>query len=82
MIKVFTLNERNKIELTKKELEDLLNQSFWEGCKNNTYVYTSPSVTPLPYYYGYKITTGDTNRAIISTSSNLTSTFKQDNDRK
>lgn len=46
MIKVFTLNKNNKIELTKKELQTLLNQSFWEGYyKNNhfyTYTYTSP----------------------------------------
>lgn len=49
MIKVFTLNKNNKIELTKDELEQLLNESFWEGYnKNSTYVYRSPFVS-TPY---------------------------------
>lgn len=44
MVKIFTLNKNNKIELTKEELEKLLNQSFWEGYykNNHTYTYTSP----------------------------------------
>ena len=49
MIKVFTLNKNNKIELTKKELEQLLNESFWEGYsynKRSTYIYNSPSIAP------------------------------------
>ncbi len=51
MIKVFTLNKNNKIELTKQELEDLLNESFWEGYeRNNTYAYTSPYTYKSPYY--------------------------------
>ena len=56
MIKVFTLNKNNKIELTKKELEQLLNESFWEGYnKRNFYVYNSPftnarQLTTTPYY--------------------------------
>ena len=48
MIKVFTLNKNNKIELTKQELENLLNESFWEGYnrKNNYYwTYTTPYTT-------------------------------------
>lgn len=31
MIKVFTLNENGKIEITKEELENLLNESYWDG---------------------------------------------------
>lgn len=43
MIKVFTLNKNNKIELTKEELESLLNESYWEGYnKKNYWTYTSP----------------------------------------
>ena len=45
MIKVFTLNERNKIELTKEELEILLNESYWEGCRGKYWTYTTPSWT-------------------------------------
>ena len=34
MIKVFELNKNKKIELTKEELENLLNQAYWEGYRN------------------------------------------------
>lgn len=49
MIKVFTLNKNGKIELTKKQLEQLLNESYWEGYgysnrKNIYWTYTSPSL--------------------------------------
>ena len=52
MIKVFTLNKNGKIELTKKELEQLLNESYYEGYwkgygnKGCCWTYTSPSITP------------------------------------
>ncbi len=42
MIKVFTLNKNNKIELTKQELQKLLDESYWEG-RNSVYI--SPSWT-------------------------------------
>ena len=43
MIKVFTLNKNNKIELTKEELESLLNESYWEGHNKKDYwTYVSP----------------------------------------
>ena len=49
MIKVFTLNKNNKIELTKEELESLLNESYWEGYnKKNYWTYTSPTT---PYQW-------------------------------
>lgn len=59
MIKVFTLNKNNKIELTKKELEQLLNESYWDGYRSNNnlnWVYTSPSITTPHITY----TTSDT----------------------
>lgn len=66
MIKVFTLNENGKIELTKKELEQLLNTSYWEGYNaKNHWIYTSPSIT-TPY-----ITCTTTNNP-YSISTNLT----------
>lgn len=51
MIKVFTLNEKNKIELTKEELENLLNESYWEGCRSKSWIYNTPSYisTSSPY---------------------------------
>ena len=47
MIKVFTLNKNGKIELTKKELEQLLNESYWEGYRDNKnyWTYTSPTTS-------------------------------------
>lgn len=50
MIKVFTLNEKNKIELTKEELENLLNESYWEGCRSKSWIYNTPSqISTTPY---------------------------------
>ena len=60
MIKVFTLNKNGKIELTKKELEQLLNESYWEGYRDRSnfyWTYTSPSITP---YNSSTIITSDT----------------------
>ena len=48
MIKVFELNKNKKIELTKEELEKLLNQAYWEGYYNkNTWTYTTPNIFPV-----------------------------------
>lgn len=51
MIKVFTLNENKKIELTVDELKNLLDDSYWEGYRANNYSYTysSPQITPNWY---------------------------------
>lgn len=72
MIKVFTLNKNGKIELTKKELEQLLNESYWEGYRNsnnNYWTYTSP--TPYKLLYSstpYTISTAGS----ISSSDSIT----------
>lgn len=69
MIKVFTLNKNGKIELTKKELEQLLNESYWEGYKSNNslyWTYTSPSIT-TPY-----ITTCTTTHDPYTINDNIT----------
>lgn len=36
MIKVFALNQNNKIELTREELQSLINEAYWDGYNNNT----------------------------------------------
>jgi len=48
MIKVFTLNENKKIELTEDELKKLLDESYWEGYNSHskTYTYISPWTSP------------------------------------
>lgn len=59
MIKVFTLNKNKKIELTEKELKQLLDQVYWEGYRDNnksSWTYT----TPLTYPYYSNITTTTT----------------------
>jgi len=62
MIKVFTLNKNGKIELTEKELKQLLDDSYWEGYRNGqgtTWTYTSPSIcSPYIYTTTYNGTTG------------------------
>ena len=73
MIKVFTLNKNGKIELTKKELEQLLNESYWEGYRNKNYwTYTSPSITYNPYTISANDLTSDS--ITIKTNGNITQT--------
>ncbi len=56
MIKVFTLNKNGKIELTEKELKQLLDNVYWEGYRDNNKSWTY--TTPLTYPY-YSTTTAD-----------------------
>lgn len=49
MIKIFTLNKNKKIELTEKELKQLLDQVYWEGYRDNnksSWTYTTPLTCP------------------------------------
>ena len=77
MIKVFTLNKNGKIELTKKELEQLLNESYWEGYRNNNnnyWTYTSPSVIKYRDWYTTNTATSKTpyNVSTSTTSNSIT----------
>lgn len=51
MIKVFTTNKNNKIELSKEELKQLLDEAYWEGynANNHSWTYTTPYVSPFWY---------------------------------
>lgn len=71
MIKVFTLNKNGKIELTKQELEQLLNESYWEGYrnKNHYWTYTSPAITPYFTTNASTITSNTKNPYTIDGSS-------------
>lgn len=66
MIKIFTTNKNGKIELTKEELKELLNEAYWDGYKShsNTWTYTSPSNITTPYYY----TTSSTGTITLNTN--------------
>ena len=54
IVKVFQTNKNGKIEFTKKELETLLNEIYWDGYNSahNTWTYTTPKWTPA-----YTVTT-------------------------
>ena len=55
-MKVFTKNQKGKIEFTEKELESLLNEIYNDGYndgKSYTYTWTSPY---NPNYYGITTT--------------------------
>ena len=49
MIKVFTTGKDGKINLTAKELKELLDEAYWEGYRANshTYTYTTPTWKPF-----------------------------------
>ena len=51
-IRVFTLNSNGKIELTKEELQEMLDESYCDGC--NSVTITTPSYPYNPYspFYG------------------------------
>lgn len=74
MIKVFTLNKNEKIELTKKELEQLLNESYWEGYRNNSnyWTYTSPNVIKYRDWYTNTATSNPYNVSTSTTSDSIT----------
>ena len=50
MIKVFTLNKNGKIELTEKELKQLLDSVYWEGYRDNNKSWTYTTPLTYPYY--------------------------------
>lgn len=57
-IKVFTPNENGKIELTKEELENLLNESYRHGWNDHKPSYYDFYYNSTPNYYSAM--TGDT----------------------
>ena len=83
MIKVFTTNKNGKIELTKEELKNLLDEAYWDGYRANNciYTYTSPTVHPTwqPYSWtacGSSITLNANDISSSSTTSSNTSEVK------
>lgn len=75
-IRVFTLNSNGKIELTKEELQQMLDESYRDGC--NSVTITTPSYPSYPYnpyspfYCGTTSTESDstTNVATVNTINN------------
>ena len=56
-IRVFTLNPNGKIELTKEELQQMLDESYRDGCSSITIATPSYPYNPCsPFYYGTTVT--------------------------
>ena len=72
MIKVFTLNKNGKIELTKDQLQSLLNDAYYEGKFGTvtTWTYTSPSITPYYTWTGSTLSAENINPENITTATN------------
>ena len=71
MVKVFNFNKNNKIEFTKKELEELLNEVYNSGYvdgKSYHWTWTSPSVYPN----WYCTTTASDNITLTTANDNTT----------
>lgn len=75
MIKVFTVNANGKISLTKEELQDLLNEAYWDGFSNGNKTTTYTYSTPSQPYYTWTTANSD------STSYTLTSAQVNNNDK-
>ena len=73
-IRVFTLNSNGKIELTKEELQQMLDESYHDGCNSVTITTPSYPYNPCnsPFYYGTTSTESDstTNVATVNTINN------------
>ena len=74
-IKIMYPNNKGKIELTKEELEKLLNESYSEGYSDGYKSYHSISIPSYPYspYAPYYSITCNSDDSCISTSISCTS---------
>ena len=71
-IRVFTLNSNGKIELTKEELQQMLDESYRDGCNSVTIATPSYPYNPYsPFYYGTTSTGSDsTANSVTVTATN------------
>ena len=72
-IRVFTLNSNGKIELTKEELQQMLDESYHDGCNSVTITTPSYPYNPCsPFYYGTTSTESDStaNVATLTATNN------------
>ena len=77
-IKVFTPNEKGKIEFTPEELEKLLNDTYAEGQRNcncgSNITWTSPYITPYINCSGSTTTNASTKGAPTTATITLNNT--------
>ena len=71
-IRVFTLNSNGKIELSKEELQQMLDESYRDGCNSVTITTPSYPYNPCisPFYYGTTESDSTTNVATVNTTNN------------
>ena len=71
-IRVFTLNSNGKIELTKEELQQMLDESYLDGCNSVTITTPSNPYSPYsPFYCGTTSTGSDsTANSVTVTATN------------
>lgn len=75
-IKVFTTDKNNKIHLSKDELQEIINEAYWEGYYNGiksgkTWTISTP-LTTTPYYT-WSTTTNDSSSLTIGADTQITS---------
>lgn len=54
MYKIFTLNKNGKIELTKDELQKMLDEAYWDGFRSKSFfgtswTYKTPSINDYQF---------------------------------
>ena len=73
-IRVFTLNSNGKIELTKEELQQMLDESYRDGCNSVSIATQSYPYNPSnsPFYYETTSTESDStaNVAMVTATNN------------
>ena len=75
--KIFTKNEKGKIEFTEKELKALLDEIYNEGYndgKSRSYIYTTPTRTIPWWQYGTWCTADSTTDKGITTTATTSGT--------
>ena len=75
-IKVFTTDKNNKIHLSKDELQEIINEAYWEGYYNGiksgkTWTINTPFTTTP--YYTWSTTTNDSSSLTIGADTQITS---------
>ena len=79
-IKIFTTDKNGKITLSKDELQDIVNEAYYEGYRNGeqngkSYIITSPHWWDTPYY-SWSVSTDGSSSITIGSDPN-TSTITQ-----
>ena len=82
-IKIYTTDKNGKICLSKDELQDIVNEAYYEGYRNGeqngkSYTITSPHWWDTPYYSWSVSTNGSSSMTIDSDPNNGITTISND----